>query len=98
MAYQVQHPETELASLCAALGVSRSWFYQRPAHVAQGEVAQGEQAVVLRDRIEEIVLEMPGYGYRSVTKQLHKEGWCVNHRRVLRIMREESLLCRCCVV
>jgi putative transposase len=89
MAYHAQHPETELSSLCAALGVSRSWFYQRAT-----TVVPTEEAVALRDRIEEIVLEMPGYGYRSVTKQLHKEGWCVNHKRVLRIMREESLLCR----
>jgi putative transposase len=88
-AYRAQHPEVSLAPLCAALGVSRSWFYQRPT-----DKARAEQAVALRDRIEEIVLEMPGYGYRSVTKQLHKEGWCVNHKRVLRIMREESLLCR----
>jgi len=50
--------------------------------------------VALRNRIEEIVLEMPGYGYRPVPKQLQKEGWCVNHKRVLRIMRAESLLCR----
>jgi transposase InsO family protein len=88
-AYREQHPEVALAPLCAALVVSRSWFYQRPA-----TLVQIEEAVALRDRIEEIVLEMPGYGYRSVTKQLHKEGWCVNHKHVLRIMREESLLCR----
>lgn len=88
-AYRAQHPEVELAPLCAALGVSRSWFYARPATLVATEAA-----VALRDRIEEIVLEMPGYGYRSGTKQLHKEGWRVNHKRVLRIMREESLLCR----
>jgi putative transposase len=89
MAYHAQHPETELVSSCAALGVSRSWFYERLS-----TLESTQETVALRDRIEEIVLEMPGYGYRSVTKQLHKEGWCVNHKRVLRIMREESLLCR----
>lgn len=88
-AYRAQHPEVELAPLCAALGVSRSWFYARPATLVATEAA-----VALRDRIEEIVLEMPGYGYRSATKQLHKEGWRVNRKRVLRIMQEESLLCR----
>ena len=28
-----------------------------------------------------------------MTAQLQREGWAVNHKRVLRIMREESLLC-----
>jgi putative transposase len=40
------------------------------------------------------VLEFPGYGYRRVTQALRREGWPINHKRVLRIMREESLLCQ----
>jgi transposase InsO family protein len=48
----------------------------------------------LRDRIEQIVLEFPGYGYRRVTATLHREQQPVNHKHVLRIMREESLLCQ----
>jgi len=49
--------------------------------------------VRLRDAIERIVLDFPGYGYRRVTHALVREGWAVNHKRVLRVMREESLLC-----
>jgi putative transposase len=49
--------------------------------------------VALRDAIERIVLAHPGYGYRRVTHALAREGWRVNHKRVLRVMREESLLC-----
>jgi len=48
----------------------------------------------LRDEIEKICLNWPRYGYRRVTKQLHREGWSVNHKRVLRMMRENELLCR----
>jgi putative transposase len=47
-----------------------------------------------RKDIERIVLEFPGYGYRRVTKELQRRRWVVNHKRVLRIMREESLLCQ----
>jgi putative transposase len=47
----------------------------------------------IRDRIEQIVCEFAGYGYRRVTKQLQREGYKVNHKKVLRIMRESSLLC-----
>ena len=41
-----------------------------------------------------ICLAFPGYGYRRVTAQLHRNGWGVNHKRVLDIMQTESLLCR----
>ncbi len=47
----------------------------------------------MRDQIEHIILEFPGYGYRRVTHALARQGLSVNHKRVLRIMREESLLC-----
>jgi putative transposase len=50
--------------------------------------------VELRDAIEWIILEFAGYGYRRVTHALKRAGWIVNHKRVLRIMREESLLCQ----
>jgi transposase InsO family protein len=52
------------------------------------------EAIALRDRIEAIVAEFPGYGYRRVTHTLQREERRVNHKRVLRIMREESLLCQ----
>lgn len=74
--------------LCAILGVNRGWFYGAASKLPK------EEETALRDRIEEIVLEFPGYGYRRVTKALQREEWRVNHKRVLRIMREESLLCQ----
>jgi transposase InsO family protein len=49
----------------------------------------------LEARIGDICLELPGYGYRRVTKQLHREGcWIVNHKKVARIMRERGWSCR----
>ncbi len=75
--------------LCKLLDVSRSWYYQKP-EVDQ----QTDEEMDLRDAIERIVLEFPGYGYRRVTKALHGDGWEVNHKRVLRVMGEESLLCQ----
>jgi putative transposase len=50
--------------------------------------------MAVRDAIERMVLEYPGYGYRRVTAQLHRDGVLVNRKRVLRIMREECLLCQ----
>jgi putative transposase len=77
--------------LCALLDVNRAWYYARPV-VASG--ADEMEALRLRDAIERIVLAFPGYGYRRVTHALIREGWSVNHKRVLRVMREESLLCQ----
>src|SRR6266567_2032108 len=34
-----------------------------------------------------------GYGYRRITAELRRDDWEVNRKRVLRIMREDNLLC-----
>ena len=83
------HAATSERELCRMFSVSRSWYYERPS--LQEKAARD---IELRDAIERIVLEFPGYGYRRVTKELHRRGWAVNHKRVLRVMRQESLLCR----
>ena len=84
-----EHPEVSLRSLCELFGVSRSWYYDKPS-VEQ----KAERDTELRDAIERIVLEFPGYGYRRVTEQLRREGRGTNHKRALRVMRQESLLCQ----
>lgn len=84
-----EHPELSIERLCELMGVSRSWYYEHPS-----AEQKARKDVVLRDAIEQIVLEFPGYGYRRVTAALRREGWRVNHKRVLRIMRHESLLCQ----
>jgi putative transposase len=59
----------------------------------QSLMAKKEEAD-LRDRIEQIVVERARYGYRRVTYQLRREGYKVNHKRVSRMMREQSLQCQ----
>jgi transposase InsO family protein len=86
---QLADPELSVRQLCALLGISRSWWYER----RQPREPEAE-AVALRDAIERIVLAFPGYGYRRVTHALKRRGWDVNHKRVLRIMRDEALLCQ----
>jgi len=85
----LEHPGVSVRALCELLGVDRSWYYDRP-----GEVPASMVDADLRDGIERVVLEYLGYGYRRVTKQLQRDGWEVNHKRVLRVMREETLLCQ----
>ena len=33
------------------------------------------------------------YGYRWITAELQRRGWGCNHKRVLRLMRQDNLLC-----
>jgi transposase InsO family protein len=71
------------------LDVSRSGYY---AWLKRN----GYNGRKIRDRpiIEEmhkIIHEHPGYGYRRMTRQLHRHGYLVNHKRVLRLMRENGL-------
>jgi putative transposase len=47
----------------------------------------------LRSRIQTIALEMRTYGYRPITAELHRRGVKVNRKRVLRLLREDNLLC-----
>ena len=69
----------------------RSSFYQR---LKRRYPTQMVVEADLRGRIEAICLEFPRYGYRRVTHQLKREGKLVNHKKVLRIMRESDVLCR----
>jgi len=70
--------------------LARSSFYYKPK-AWNSEMMKIE--VDLVDRIEAICLEFPRYGYRRVTHQLKHEEWTVNHKKVLRLMRESDLLC-----
>lgn len=82
-------PALPMTRLCTLFGISRSGYY-----AYRGRNTDEEREVLLRDAIERLVLDFPGYGYRRVTRQLQRDGWNVNHKRVLRVMREESLLCQ----
>ena len=73
------------------MNMARSTFYHR-RKARNPDQVKAEADLV--DHIEAICLEFPRYGYRRVTRQLKREGWAVNHKRVLRLMRESDLLCR----
>lgn len=78
--------------LCAASGVSRSGYY-RWQRRAQSPPREGMEEMELRHAIQEIALEMPAYGYRRISEELRHGGWEVNRKRVLRLMRQDNLLC-----
>ena len=70
------------------MNIARNTFYYRP----KADSPEKDAGVI--DRIEAVCLEFPGYGYRRVTKQLQNDRLVINHKKVLRLMRESDLLCR----
>jgi len=74
--------------LCQAAGVSRAGYY-RFLRRAEGK----ETDVDLRSEMQKIALQWPAYGYRRIHRELLRRGWKVNHKRVLRLMRVDNLLC-----
>jgi transposase-like protein len=75
-------------SLCATTQMSRAGYYRcfrKPE--PQPEI------IALRDQIQKIALTFPAYGYRRITEELDRRGYLINHKRVLRLMRQDNLLC-----
>jgi len=74
--------------MCGLGVVSRAGFYR---YWQQQEPQQEEME--LRSRMQQIVLTHRGhYGYRRVSRELKNQGMLVNHKRVLRLMRQDNLL------
>lgn len=70
--------------------LARSSFYYKPPDKSAKKKADAD----LRDKIETICLGFPRYGYRRVTAALKRQNLPVNHKKVLRLMKESDLLCR----
>jgi len=77
---------------CLVLEVSRSGYYYW-LESSETIPAGGSEYSDLNNQIQEIALEFPYYGYRRITAELRNRSYTVNHKRVLRIMRQEKLLC-----
>jgi putative transposase len=83
--------ERALKSLGEAVGLSRSTIGRRLRSLSSSTATSNEME--LRGQIQSIALEMRSYGYRPITKELHRRGVIVNHKRVLRLLRADNLLC-----
>lgn len=77
-----------MIALCAMTGLNRAGFY-RSRLARQGIPVEME----LRDEMQKIALQSPSYGYRRITAELRRRNFDVNHKRVLRMMRQDNLLC-----
>jgi putative transposase len=84
--------QLSITQSCHALEVSSSGYFKwrKRQEAIPFEDSEIED---LKDQIQEIALEFPGYGYRRITVELQNRGYAVNHKRVLRLMRQDNLLC-----
>jgi putative transposase len=82
--------ERALRSLGEAVGLSRSTIFR---HLQSSGCSASHHEVALRGQIQSVALEMRAYGYRPITKELQRRGVLVNHKRVLRLLRHDNLLC-----
>ncbi len=81
--------ERSPTQLGEAVGLSRSTIWRQ----LRAPSTSNEDELELRSQIQTIALEMRAYGYRPITAELHRRGVTVNHKRVLRLLREDNLLC-----
>ena len=84
----IDEAEIAASKACLALGMSRGGYYKRKH---QGSPADCDFNA--RNAIQEIALEFPCYGYRRITAEMRRRDQPINHKRVLRIMGEDNLLC-----
>lgn len=73
-----------IATVCQVLDYPRSQVYYQ----ARPIVDERE----LKVAIGEVAGRYPTYGYRRITAQLQREGHEVNHKRVVRLMREMGIV------
>ena len=74
--------------MCQLARVSRAGFYR-----SLQEQHRWRKTWKCESAIQQIAVEhRRRYGYRRITAELRRRGMLVNHKRVLRIMREDNLL------
>jgi len=74
--------------MCQLAEVSRAGFYR-----SLRERTPAEEDMELRSAIQQIALEhRRRYGYRRIAAELRRRGMLANHKRVVRLMREDNLL------
>jgi putative transposase len=83
-------PQGELTveRMCVLARVTRAGYYRR-----LGACAPRQEAAAVRDAIQRVALTNRRYGYRRIAAQLRRDGFVANHKRVLRLMRQDNLLC-----
>ena len=64
-------------------------------YAAMKSINQGDKYSELKEAIKRICIDNKGrYGYRRVTLELRRKGFKVNHKVVMRLMKQTGLTCK----
>jgi transposase InsO family protein len=85
----INSKQIPISKACHYLNISRQAHY----NWQQKDNTIGLDIPVI-STIHDIALEFPKYGYRRIAAELRRRGQTVNHKKVLKIMHEENLLCK----
>jgi len=78
------HQLLSVSRQCKMLNISRSSYYYRPKPIKQEDLE-------LMRIIDELYLENPSSGSRTISRQLRRQGKKVNRKRVQRLMRRMGI-------
>jgi len=79
---------TSVERMCRLAEVSRAAFYR-----GWQKTAPLREETELRGVVQRLALAHRYYGYRRIAAMLRREGRVVNHKRLVRMMRDDNLLC-----
>jgi transposase InsO family protein len=84
---QTQGGGLTIREMCESAQVSRASYYR-----SWRQKQPRQEQVALRDAMQRLALKDRHCGYRRIGRLLKREGWLVNHKRLLRLMHEDNLL------
>lgn len=74
------HDALSVSEQCELLGLGRSSYYYEPT-------PETEENLRIMNLMDEVHLRYPYYGSRQLSRVLDRLGYCVNRKRVVRLMR-----------
>jgi putative transposase len=82
------NPPASVERMCMLADVSRAAYYRDWA-----KTAPLCEQTELRGLVQRLAVAHRAYGYRRIGALLRREGRVINHKRLVKIMREDNLLC-----
>lgn len=80
---KLDHTDLSMRQQCNLLDIHRSGIYYKPK--------PKQDEFELTNKIHELWLKRPFYGYRRITQVLKRDGHSINYKRVIRLMRKMGL-------
>lgn len=82
------NPPASVERMCTLADVSRAAYYR-----GWEKTAPLCEETELRGMVQRLAVAHRAYGYRRIGALLRRQGRVINHKRLVKIMREDNLLC-----